>query len=350
MKPVKKISVIGAGALGTLVGAFIKRYRPDLDVMLICRGPHLKALQERGYAELRGSWGSYQIPIAASNQPEAIADSDLVLFTVKTQDTEATAKQYVDLVGEATIVSLQNGINQRVLRNYFRNDRLLVGMTATNMTTIEPGVVYLHRDGVSAIGPALPEVPASVAQQALEALSWSRLTFKLSDHILGIQYNKLLFNTMGYASALAAIDLIREGILYRPWRKNLAIPLIEEGMRVLRGADIQLQKAPGGSDVIRLRRLMHVLNTPGLDTLVRSVSGLFNPPRLVFSVTHDIAKGRPTEIDYVNGEIVTLANQSGQSAPYNTAVVEAVKSLEARDDRTFFTRDEIVERFRQLRE
>ena len=348
MSQIKKISVVGAGAVGTMVGGLIKRHRPDLQIVLIARGEHCQAMQERGRVELRGPWGCYEVPITASSDPADIIGSDLVLFTVKTQDTAETAKQISNLVGEAIVVSLQNGINQRVLSQFIRRDRLLVGMTATNMTTIQPGVVSLHRNGVSVIGAAAPDVPPEAIDLARQTLAVSGLKFEISDQILGVQYNKLLLNTMGYASVLSASDFIREGLLNGPWRKSVAIPLLSEGMSVLQAAGIPLQRVSGGSDVIRFRRLLQVLNTPGLDHVVRALIGLFNPPRIIFSVYHDLIRRRPTEIDFVNGEITRLAEECGLEAPYNAEVVRTVHALESSGCKEFLSRDEVVRRFRQL--
>ncbi len=349
MNRIKKISVVGAGALGTMFGGLIKRHNPELEVVLIARGEHCRVMRDRGHAELRGSWGRYEVPVIASSDPADVSDSDLVLFTVKTQDTAETARQFASAIGDATVVSLQNGINQRVLSKVLRNDRLLVGMTATNMTMIEPGIVSLHRKGVSVIGAATPDVPPALVEQARQTLASSGLKFVASRQILGVQYNKLLFNTMGYASVLSATDFIREGVLNGPWRKSVAIPLLCEGMTVLKAAGIPLQRASGGSDVIRLRRLMHALNTPGLDRVVRSLIGLFNPSRLVFSVSQDLLSGRPTEIDFINGEIVRLAQECGVDAPYNAEVVRTVHAMEASGVKEFPAREEIVRRFRSLR-
>ncbi len=331
-----------------MVGGLIKHHRPDLQIVLIARGEHCQAMRERGQVELRGHWGNYEVPITASSDPAEITDSDLVLFTVKTQDTAATAEKIAGLLGDAIVVSLQNGINQRVLSRFVRHDRLLVGMTATNMTTIEPGVVSLHRDGVSVIGAAAPDVPPTLVDLAQQTLALSGLKFEVSDQILGVQYNKLLFNTMGYASVISASDFIREGLLDGPWRKSVAIPLLSEGMSVLQAAGIPLQRVSGGSDVIRFRRLMRILNTPGLDHVARSLIGLFHPPRLVFSVYHDLVRQRPTEIDFVNGEITRLAMESGCEAPYNAEVVKIVHALESSGGKEFLSRDEVVRRFRQL--
>ena len=68
----------------------------------------------------------------------------------------------------------------------------------------------------------------------------------------------------------------------------------------------------------------------------------------MFSLQRDLIRNRPTEIEFVNGEIVRLAKENGMEACYNEEVVQAVRELEASDAVEFLTRDEAVRRFRRL--
>jgi ketopantoate reductase len=106
-----KISVLGAGAAGSLLGGLLQHDAPDLEVALIVRGEHGRVIQERGSVILRGPWGTWEVPIRSSFEPSAIADSQFVLVTVKSQDTEAAARSAKSYWDGATVVSIQNGIN-----------------------------------------------------------------------------------------------------------------------------------------------------------------------------------------------------------------------------------------------
>lgn len=350
MNELKKISVIGAGAIGTLLGGMIKHHRPDVEVVLISRGDHGDRMRETGQAELQGYWGTCKVAVTASSDYQDIADSDLVLFTVKSQDTADTAKQVAPLLGNAVVVSLQNGINQHALSQFVSQERLLVGMTATNMALIEPGVVSLQRNGVSVIGSPTKQAPAQVVESARVALASSGLKFESSDDILGVQYNKLLMNTMGYASVLSASNFISDGILYRPWRNGVALPLLEEGLNVLDAAGISLQRTSGISDVFRFRRLLRTLNAPLVDRVIRSIlDNVVRPQKIVYSVYQDLMRGKLTEIEFVNGEIVRLADGCRVPAPYNQRVVQMIHELENQDPVQFPTHEDVISQFRQLR-
>jgi 2-dehydropantoate 2-reductase len=272
------------------------------------------------------------------------------LFTVKSRDSADTARQIEPLLDDAIVVSIQNGINQSTLLQFIRPDRLLVGMTATNMALVEPGVVSLQRNGISVIGSPTGDVPAAVVNRASELLGRSGLPFEASDNILGVQYNKLLMNTMGYTSVVSSSDFIRDGILSRAWRNEVALPLLNEGLAVLGAAGIQLQRTRGISDVLRFKRLLHAFNAPLLDrTVLWFLNTVVRPKPIVYSVYQDLVRNKPTEIDYVNGEIVRLAKSCSIAAPCNQLVVRMIHDLEGQDPKVFPTREAVINRFREIR-
>jgi 2-dehydropantoate 2-reductase len=345
----KKISVVGAGALGTLIGGLIKHHRPELELTLLSRGSHGRQMKESGQAVLQGFWGRCSVAVTASNDYRDIAGSDLVLFTVKSQDTAEMAGKIAPHLGQAVVVSLQNGINQQTLLQFVRPDRLLVGMTATNMALIQPGVVSLQRNGVSVIGSPTQDVPPSIVTEARDTLALSGLKFDSSDQILGVQYNKLLMNTVGYASVLSASDFVADGILCRPWRNHVALPLLREGLSAIDAAGIRLQRTSGISDVIRFQRLLHALNAPWIDRAIRwTRQRILRPEKIVYSVYQDLLRGKLTEIDFVNGQIVALADRHDVAAPCNRLVVQMIHELEQHHPQQFPTHEQVISRFRDL--
>jgi len=75
---------------------------------------------------------------------------------------------------------------------------------------------------------------------------------------------------------------------------------------------------------------------------------LFNRRPIIFSLQQDLQRRKPTEVDYVNGEIVRLAGSVGVAAPANELVVRLVRQLEQRGDGSFLRRDEVIQRFAEL--
>src|SRR6266571_1516870 len=103
-----KFTVVGAGAIGAFTGAMLAKSGED--VTLIARGPHLRAMQERG-VRVRGEAGEFAAHPAATDDPAAVGPVDVVLLTLKAHSLAAMAPRIAPLIGPDTfVVSAQNGI------------------------------------------------------------------------------------------------------------------------------------------------------------------------------------------------------------------------------------------------
>ncbi len=342
-----KVAVLGAGAVGSMVGGLIKHHLPEVDVLLFARGDHGEAMRRQGGVNLRAPWGETLVRLPVADEASQIADSDHVFITVKSHATDEAMRAVADHLGDATVISIQNGINQRTLGRYVSPERLALGTTATAIEIATPGTIVMQRDGPTVLGPVSPEVPLEGVRNAASLLDRSRLKTSVEQNMLGIQYNKLVFNTLGAASALSASDFLGEAVTYRPWRRAVGIPLQRESLGVLERAGIRLGRIPGGADAFRFRRLFRTFDLPLVGRLAEvAVRKFFNPKPILFSLQHDLRTGKPTEVDFINGEIVQLAAEQGTSAPLNAKVVQLVHQLSQRGG--FFSRDEIVSIFRSL--
>ena len=139
-----KVSVLGAGAIGSMLGGLLARDAPDVEVVLVARGDHGRVLAERGTVRLDGPWGRCDVPIASSSDPAAVAGSQFVFITVKSQDTEPRSPRPRPI--GATRPSSRSRTASTIIgcpRSSSRQ-RLVMGMTATNMALVEPGRVSLQ--------------------------------------------------------------------------------------------------------------------------------------------------------------------------------------------------------------
>jgi 2-dehydropantoate 2-reductase len=347
-----KISVLGAGAAGSLLGGLLQHDSPELEVTLIVRGEHGRVIHERGSVLLRGPWGTWEVPIRSSFEPSAIAGSQFVLVTVKSHNTEEAARAAQPYWSGATVVSIQNGINDHVLSRYVDADKLVMGMTAMNMAVEEPGSVSLLLGGSTIVGPAAghrggPQVAA--AAELLSRIHQPSLKFMAHPDALGTRYNKLAINALGYASCMSASNFITEALACGSWRTAVGLPIVRECRRVFARAGITLRRIPGIPSLPRLELLMRLMGAPALGpAIVFGAQNLFNRKPIVFSLQLDVQRRKKTEVDYVNGEVVRLAESLGTVAPVNAEVVRAVHELETRGNGTFFSRDEVVRRFQAL--
>lgn len=348
-----KISFLGAGAIGSMFGALLRQHAPELDVQLIVRGSHGEAIAEGGKVEIRGPWGSKQIQLAWSFDPTDVVGSDIVFVTVKSQGTEEALNQAKDALGDATVVSIQNGINDSRYENFVDVDRLVMGMTTTNMVVVKPGVVSMQLDGPTLFGPArgardLTDAVPSRVQRVVDLLSritTPGLSFAAHSNILGVRYNKLTLNALGYASCLSDSNFMTEALFNKSWRETVGWPIVEECRRIFDASGIELAKIPGRSDLSGVENLMRVLKLPILGKVVQlALRRRFTRSPIVFSLQQDLSRGKPTEVEYINGQIVQLAQEHGTLAPVNAELVRLTHELEAKPAGSFFTRQEVIDR------
>lgn len=347
-----KISFLGAGAIGSIFAALLKHQAPELDVLVVVRGAHGEAIAETGDVEILGPWGSRRVPLAWSFDPQDVAGSDFVFVTVKSQATGEVLQQAAGAIGDAVVVSIQNGINDSQYADVVPPERLVMGMTATNMAVVTPGTVSMQLDGLTLFGP--PQGTSNMENSErvvslLRRIDEPGLEFAVHPNLLGVRYNKLTINALGYASCLSGSNFVTEALSNAAWRETVGRPIVRECRRVFEAAGVEIAKIPGRSDVSRIENLMLVLNMPILGRLVQiAVRGKFERAPVVFSLYQDLKRGKATEVDHINGQIVRLAESAGTTAPVNREIVQMTHELERQPAGTFFNRQDVIDRIAKL--
>ncbi len=343
-----KISFLGAGAIGSMFAALLKHHAPKLDVLIVVRGEHGEAVANSGAVEIVGPWGTRQVPLAWSFDAEDVAGSDFVFVAVKSQATAEALRQAATALGDATVVSIQNGINDSQYANLVPPNRLVMGMTSTNMAVVAPGRVSMQLDGCTLFGPPIGTDSTSNADRVVGLLNRIQepgLEFATHPNILGIRYNKLTINALGYASCLSASNFVTEALCHRAWRDGVGRPIVAECRRVLAAAGVALAKIPGRSDISRIENLMLALGMPILGKMAEKiVRGKFERSPIVFSLYQDLLRGKATEVDHINGQVVRLAESAHAAAPVNAEIVRMTHELEQQPGGTFFDRQEVIDR------
>jgi len=346
-----KVSVLGAGAVGCMIAGLMKKQDPSIDLWLYARGDHAQQMRRTGKMELVGTWGSALVEVNVCQSITDITNSDLILLTVKSTATEEILQTAKPSIGKSILVSLQNGINQHTLGRFLAPTQYFVGITTTNMSIQSPGVIVLHLAGPTIIG-----TPQGVSIDAkkpfnppfLKLLAKSGLPMLGHDPITEVQFNKISVNSLGYISALSRSNFATECLLEPNWRRTIAVPLLAESARVLAAAGMTIAHVPGPADVLRLRQALKLLENPLARYPVSWLIRRRGTPRLIYSVEQDLLRGRPTEIDFVNGEIVRLGQQHGVDAPLHQLSVDLAHELEQRREHRFLDRDDVIRRFASL--
>lgn len=294
-----RIAVMGAGAVGSWFGALLARAGHELS--LIGREAHVAAIRRDGLHAVSAE-GEWTVHPRASREPALVANAELLLFCVKSTDTEAAAAQIAPwLAPTARVLSLQNGVG-----NLARLEALFPGRIAAAAVYV---AVALDGPGrvVQRGGRGLVLAPDALPPASLAALREAGIPLELSDNVRGELWTKLLLNCAW--NALSAITQRPYGELWQePGTPALLRELVDECLAVAAAEGVRLPADPWPA-VQRIAETM---------PLQRS------------STAQDLARGRPSEIDHLNGYIVARAAAAGLAAPANRALHTLVKLLETR--------------------
>jgi len=324
------IAVLGAGAIGCWVGGRLAA--AGAEVTLIGRARVLDELAgglrttdlDGGDVLARMGDGARTVRIAT--EPDAARDAALVLVTVKSAQTAGAGEALARVLPEGAIaVSLQNGVrNADVLRAALPERRVLAAMVPFNVVRRGPGVY--HRASAGAL--RIDDDPA--AAPLLAACRAAALPIEPRRDMAAVQWAKLVLNLNNAINALSGLPLVAE-LAQRPFRRCLAAAQ-REALELCARAGIpvaQLTPVPP-------RWIPRLLDTP--DRLFRIIGRrvVAIDPAARSSMWDDLEAKRPTEIDYLQGEVIDLAGRvGGGAAPVNAALAGLVRAAEAGGRRDF---------------
>jgi 2-dehydropantoate 2-reductase len=298
-----KFAVMGAGAVGCYYGGMLAR--AGHEVVLVGRPAHVDAVRREGL-RLQAQTFDERVQMRADTEVAAVAGADVVLCCVKSPDTEGAARAMQPHLAPGTLVlSLQNGVdNAERLRAVLAQEVLpAVVYVATEMAG--PGHVRHHGRGELVIGPS----PRSAA--LVEVFGAAGVPVQVSDNVAGALWAKLVLNCA--YNALSAITQL-------PYGRLVQGEGIAEVMRDLVDECLAVARAEG-------------VTLPGeAHEAVRRLAGTM--PAQYSSTAQDLARGKPSEIDHLNGLVVRRGEARGVPTPVNRALWALVKLMEAQPKRT----------------
>lgn len=311
-----KIGILGAGAIGCFVGG--RLISAGHDVTMVGRlGEEIAkhGLLLTDYAGGREAIPSEKIRYFAD--VAVLAGVEVVLVTVKSMATESAAAPLAPILAKGTtVVSLQNGVsNAARLREVLPEMRVLAGMVPFNVARPAPGHFHNGTSGALVVE-NLADAPI------VAALRSARFDVEHRRDVDAVLWTKLLINLNNAVNALAGIPLL-EQLHDRQYRRVMAA-CIREGLTVMRAAKIK---------PVRLGRLVPslaplILSAPNPIFLRVAAAMVKVDPLATSSMQDDLQRGRTTEIDYLNGEVVAKGRELGIATPANAAIVALVKAAE----------------------
>jgi 2-dehydropantoate 2-reductase len=298
--PKLTIAVMGAGAVGCYFGGMLAR--AGHRVTLIARAQHVSAIEREGL-RMETKTFDERVPVAASTSPGAVQDADVVLFSVKSTDTEAAGAQLrAHLRPDALVLCLQNGVdNADRLRTVLPPTQVAAAVVYVATEMAGPGHVKHHGRGELVIEPS----PRS--GEIAQALVAAGIPTEVSDNVRGALWAKLIINC-----AYNAISAIAQ----QPYGKNVEGVGIWDVMRDVVNECVAVAQADG----VRLPGDMHEVVRKLVETM----------PTQASSTAQDLARGKPTEIDFLNGLVVRRGEALGIATPANRVLWALVKLLERR--------------------
>ena len=299
-----KIAVMGAGALGCYFGGRLAQ--SGAKVTLIGRPSHVEAIKRDGLI-LESNGTKTAIPVEATTEPSGVRDATLVLVCVKSADTESAAKAIAPhLAKDAIIVSLQNSIGN-VERIRARIDRpVAAGLVYTGANMPGPGHVrHTGGGGIVLGGVAGWGVDDAVLAKIKSIFEPANVPIDLSPSIEVALWTKLMQNC-----AYNAVCALTE----KPYGEMVAMP------------EVRAVMGQAGDEVVALAHRKGVMLDPG--AVEAALERVKTMATTMSSTAQDLMKGKPTEIDYLNGLIARESKALGLSAPINATLAALVKLRE----------------------
>jgi 2-dehydropantoate 2-reductase len=294
-----RIAVMGAGAVGCYYGGLLAR-AGNL-VALVGRAQHVEAMKKDGLRVETRAFDE-RIAVAASESPEAVRGAELVLFCVKSGDTEPAGGSIKPHLGESTaLLSLQNGVDnaERLAAVLGREVIPAVVYVATEMAG--PGHVRHHGRGELVIG------RTAASARIAQVLGAAGIPVEVSPNVAGALWAKLVVNCA--YNALSAITQLPYGKLVQGAHiPDVMRDVVDECLAVARASGVEI---PGD-----------------LHAAVRKIGETM--PGQYSSTAQDLARRKPTEIEHLNGVVVRKGEALGVPVPANRALLALVRLLEQR--------------------
>jgi 2-dehydropantoate 2-reductase len=294
-----KVTVVGAGAVGCFFGGMLAR--AGAAVTFIGRQPHVDALNRDGLVIESEKFPS-QVAVKASTSLDAVTGAELVLVCVKTLDLEHTAAELASrLAKDAIVICMQNGVDHAERFAAVSGFPAIAAVVYVGAAMPAPGRVRHNGSGALVLG-AAPRSP-----DVADLFGRAGVPCRVSTNIEGELWVKLIMNCAYNAqSALAQANYGR--IVAQPETRRILVETVAECLAVARAAGIELPNADPLASALEL----------GTSTMTQQLS----------STAQDIARGKLTEIDSLNGHVVRRGGELGVPTPANATLHALVKLLE----------------------
>lgn len=300
-----RIAIVGAGAIGSLLGGFITK--TGYDTVLIDN--HLERctlINEKGLF-IDGVSGEHLIQVKSTVDSKSVGEVDFVFMCVKAYDTKQAMTQHKYLVGEkTTVTTMQNGLgNFEEIADVIGQEKVVAGTTSSGGYFLRPGHLRHAGNGAAHIGELSGEITkrittiekilndagfnATIAPN-IEQPIWTKLIINVGINAL----TALLRVNNGYTSSLKAARAVQ-------------VDAVAEALAVAKAAGVKIDYDKVADQVVAVARATE-----------QNISSMLN----------DVIRTKRTEIDFINGAVCKIGEKFGVDTPVNRTLTHLIKATE----------------------
>ncbi len=331
-----KIAVIGSGAIGCLVAGYLRA--KVADTTLVGHIDSVNVIKEKGL-QIRGVRGDLNVKIDIADK--LTYKPDLVILATKTQDLEQAIKDNLEFVKDSVVLTTQNGVQaDNLVSKYISKDNILSSIVMFGSTYLETGKVVHNFEGSWIIGSMFEKNDPKI-KEIFEVLK-DTFPVVVVDNIKGMKYLKIFVNANNCIAAILGVSM--QEAFKDTDISSISIAIWKEGMEIVKKSGIDLVSLPG----FPLERVTKLAALPTIEA-AKIFSGIMmslSKEPLYGSILQSIKRARSSEIDYINGEFVRMAQENKINASLNEKLVAMVHEVEKTGK--FFTKEDLLKNTKGL--
>ena len=327
-----KIGILGCGAIGGTLSFYLSALCKD-NLQVVLRNYQKDVVQKEGLL-----FQSLDISRAEIKKPVLKLEGkvDLLITTTKIYDIEDSFLANKSFLEESLILTTQNGIGaEKVISKFVPEKKIYTGIVMFGSTFYPPNKIVENFKGSLAVGSMYGSEIASELKELQEKLQ-GKINVVFSQNVLGQKYLKLLINLNNAVAAILGCSM--QKAFQDKAISALAIDLLREAVEVIDKSGIELVSLPDFPQE-RITGFLQMERQRAADLYSQIMTNL-SKKELFGSILQSIKRKRKTEIDFINGEIVRLAQENNLEAPLNARIVSLVKEVEEKEK--FLKKEELL--------
>ena len=314
------IHVVGAGAIGGVLGAYMAR--GGLDVTLVDNvREHVERMNTAGL-RISGFRGDEIFPVKASHPDDLAEKLRFVILAVKAQHTKQALKAVKNrLANDGFVVSLQNGLAEETIAEEVGAARTVGAFVHFGADYQEPGHILLANEQPIFIG----ELGGGFSSRLREIAGTLSLAMPViqTDNVHGYLWAKMCYGSLAFAGALVAQPFGE--VIKRAEFRDVFLAVATETVRVATALGVGLETV--GSFDPKAFLQGEQAGRKALEQLAASSQGGL---KAYTGIQRDImVRKRPTEVDHQPGAVVRKGEETGVATPYHQAIVSMIHQVEA---------------------